>query len=149
MKTDINQRFIVAVQYLISEKIEPKKSEISKNLEISPSKFSEILNKRMSLGMEDASRFCQVYNISTDWLLLGRGEMLITEEKHLSSSVIQDVFPYNLEFGKKKSDAFDLLRLLERTIERHEKTIEFQQDTIIKLNLKLEATEKELKVLRR
>lgn len=75
-KIDINKRFILAVNALISEGIVPTKGTISDVLGVKPSKFSEILNERMNVGVDMLADLCHVYNISADWLLLGEGSML-------------------------------------------------------------------------
>lgn len=78
-KIDINKRFIFAVNALISEGIVPTKGTISDVLGVKPSKFSEILNERMNVGVDMLADLCHVYNISADWLLLGEGSMLRNE----------------------------------------------------------------------
>lgn len=78
-KIDINKRFVFAVNALISEGIVPTKGTISDVLGVKPSKFSEILNERMNVGVDMLADLCHVYNISADWLLLGEGSMLRNE----------------------------------------------------------------------
>lgn len=75
-KDTINQRFIFSVDYIISEKIAPTKASIAQNLDIKTSKFSEILNKRMSVSAELLSNFSRKYGISVEWLITGEGDML-------------------------------------------------------------------------
>ncbi|MDR1197404.1 MAG: hypothetical protein LBK94_00095 [Prevotellaceae bacterium] len=72
----INNRFIEAIFFLIDKKVVKNKSEICQKFNISASKFSEILNKRMLAGTELLSSLCKFYNISSDWLLLNEGKML-------------------------------------------------------------------------
>lgn len=76
MKSIINQRFIDSVYFIISLNKEYNKAKIAFELNMSPSKFSEILNKRMSIGIDSIALFCEKFNVSSDWLLLGRGKIL-------------------------------------------------------------------------
>ncbi len=87
-KTIINQRFIEAVNFVISEKYAKNKSEISEKLNIQKSKFSEILNGRMSVGLEDLANFIDIYNISPMRVLLGEGEMLRSKASTLNEPTI-------------------------------------------------------------
>ena len=82
----INARFIEAVNYLLSNNIEPNKAAICDNLKIKPSKFSEILNQRMNVGTDLAAMLTKSYNIDANWLLTGRGSMLNSEEVTLMNN---------------------------------------------------------------
>lgn len=79
-KVSINQRFTESVNFLISEFKDVNKTSIAEKLKISKSKFSEILNKRMSIGLENLADFTECFNISAEWLLTGKGEMLRTDD---------------------------------------------------------------------
>ena len=50
-KTDINGRFITAINHLIESR-KLSKTSIAQSLGIKPAKFSEILNERMNVGTE-------------------------------------------------------------------------------------------------
>jgi phage repressor protein C with HTH and peptisase S24 domain len=76
MKKLVNQRFIDAVKFIISEKPKTKKSEIAKIIKIGNSTFSEILKKRMNVSIEVLSLLSIHYNFSLEWLINGFGEML-------------------------------------------------------------------------
>lgn len=80
-KISINKRFINAVDYLISKKKVLNKSEISEKLNISKSKFSEILNERMGIGVDLLAVFCEKFDVNSNWLLTGNGSMLKSDEK--------------------------------------------------------------------
>ena len=75
-KEEINSRFLQVINTLLERNIAPSKGDIANTLGIKPAKFSEILNKRMNIGVDIAALTCIHYNISADWLLTGRGEML-------------------------------------------------------------------------
>ena len=73
MKKLINQRFIEAINFIISENPQTQKSEIAKNLEIGKSTLSEILKQRMNVGIDALALLSNKYSISLDWLINGAG----------------------------------------------------------------------------
>lgn len=75
-KLAINRRFIEAVDYLLSTGVVDSKGSLANNLGIKNTKFSEILNLRMNIGTDLAAVVCEKYNISPEWLLLGKGSMM-------------------------------------------------------------------------
>lgn len=89
-KESINARFIQAVNYLLSSGIVGSKGELSEILKIKNSKFSEILNGRMNIGTDLAALICMRFNISSDWLLMGKGEMVQTEKSTYLELVSSD-----------------------------------------------------------
>ena len=72
MKEAINQRFIEAVNVIISTNKEYNKAKIAAKLNIKPSKFSEILSKRMNVSIDSIIVFSDIFKIPIDWLLLGK-----------------------------------------------------------------------------
>ena len=74
---DINERVINAINLILSSKIESNKAELAKKLGVKPTKFSEILNKRMKAGMDIIQKLCDEYNVSADWIITGRGDMFL------------------------------------------------------------------------
>lgn len=77
----INQRFTESVNFIISRKIAKNKAEIAEKLNISRSKFSEILNGRMSIGLDDLANYIIIYNLNSEWFFTGKGEMLLNSEQ--------------------------------------------------------------------
>ena len=75
-KEAINNRFIEAVEFLITSKIVQSKGELAAAIGIKPTKFSEILNGRMNIGTDLAANLCAKFNISAYWMLTGYGSML-------------------------------------------------------------------------
>ena len=73
---DVTQRFVKAVETLINTDVVKNKSAMAKELDISPSKFTEIMKGRMRPGLELFKIISEKYNINPEWLLTGRGEML-------------------------------------------------------------------------
>ncbi len=82
-KYAINQRFIDCINFLISENKAESKTEIAENLNITKSKFSEILNKRMNIGVDTLSLLSNSYKVSVEWLVLGKKPMFIKESNYL------------------------------------------------------------------
>lgn len=81
-KHSINQRFIKSVEYIIFELKTENKSSIAEKIKISKSKFSEILNNRMSIGIENLASFVEVFSIDSNWILTGKGEMLLNSMRN-------------------------------------------------------------------
>lgn len=100
MKKDINQRFIESIEYVLSTKEVYNKSRIASELNISPSKFSEILNKRMNAGVDLIAAFCELFGISSEWMLTGKGQMTV-------ENVMRDE---NIELVRNLQELIDLQR---------------------------------------
>ena len=78
-KIAVNKRVLECLFFLQKRE---KQSEICRKLAVKPAKFSEIMNERMAAGLDIIQNLCIQYDVSPDWLLLGRGEMLrATAEK--------------------------------------------------------------------
>lgn len=74
-KKSINNRFIEAVNFMLSKDNSLTKTAIADALNIGKSKFSEILNERMNANVDIIANFCTLYDINADWLLTGKGEI--------------------------------------------------------------------------
>lgn len=99
-KEEINKRFVEAINYLITNKIVESKTVLAANLEIKPAKFSEILNYRMNIGTDLAGKICDLYNINSNWLLVGKGSMLQnTIVGELSNNPSVGVPYYDVDFA--------------------------------------------------
>lgn len=72
-KDEINTRFHWAVNAILSNNLMPNKTALAESLGVKPSKFSEILNGRMKVGIDMVAIMCDFYNISPDWILMSRG----------------------------------------------------------------------------
>ena len=77
-KEEINDRIIDAINYILNCRDSLSKTELAKEFGFKPSKFSEILNKRMMAGTDVMSMLVRRYKISPQWLLTGDGEMLVS-----------------------------------------------------------------------
>lgn len=89
-KVSINQRFKEAVEFLIKSEKSLNKTSIAEKLDISKSKFSEILNNRMNIGVEDLALFAFHYKIDPNWLLLGIGEIKAGYVQELHSALVEE-----------------------------------------------------------
>lgn len=96
----INQRFTESVNFIISRKIAKNKAEIAENLNIARSKFSEILNGRMSIGLEDLANYILVYNLNFDWFLTGEGEIIKGIEQEISENSSEKYYISKLLLSK-------------------------------------------------
>ena len=77
-KNLINDRFVMALNIILSTR-NISKSELAKSLDISPSKFTEILKKRMLAGSDLISKLCVEFPVSYDFILTGMGPMFFME----------------------------------------------------------------------
>lgn len=77
-KIHINQRVIECINFIGNTE---KMYQISEKLGISKQKLSEITSGRMAAGLDVIQNLCINYNINTDWLITGRGEMLLQEQQ--------------------------------------------------------------------
>lgn len=78
-KNDISARFIEAYEALLIEKKVNDKRDFAAKLGISASMITEISKGRSSVGTSAIQNIVFQFNISADWLLTGRGEMLSDE----------------------------------------------------------------------
>lgn len=127
IKNIVNQRFIDCVNFLIKTKKAPSKSFLAEKFNISTSKFSEILNKRMNVGIDLLIVLASDFNISSDWLLTGEGSMLKNPEVVVSSSQPQENDKYT--------------EALEKQIALLEKNNALLEDKITHLEHRLELAE--------
>ena len=102
-KEAINKRFIYSVDLLISEKKVKSKSVIAKNIQIKPNTLSEILNKRMNIGLDTLALFCEAFNVSANWLLLGKNKSSeASKNKKLKDFSIAEVIDHLLDFPEEE-----------------------------------------------
>lgn len=104
----INQRFRESVDYILLQKFAKSKKEIASIMGIKPSTLSEILKDRMSIGLYMIEPYCVNYNISVDWLITGRGEMM---RNHTAQ---------NEEHAEQKAQYMDLMEMHKQIIKERE-----------------------------
>lgn len=90
-RENINSRALDAIGYLLASNDVYTKTSIAAELGISSSKLSEILGERMRAGTEILSGLSSHFNISSEWLLTGEGEMIrdtSTQEVEMSPDIV-------------------------------------------------------------
>ena len=80
-KEQINSRVIAAVEAVLDKHNELTKTAIAKMLGIKPSTFTEILKGRMNASLDLMALLASNFGVSATWLLVGAGEMFVSEEK--------------------------------------------------------------------
>lgn len=80
-KEQINSRVIAAVEVVLDKHNELTKTAIAKMLGIKPSTFTEILKGRMNASLDLLALLASNFGVSATWLLVGSGEMFVSEEK--------------------------------------------------------------------
>ena len=90
-------RFIEATEYLINKGIVKNKTQLAKEFEISKSKLSEILNKRMRPGFDLFNKLTGKFNFNAEWLLVGVGSMLKSTESAQNVQVFKSKTDHLIE----------------------------------------------------
>lgn len=87
-KEQINSRVLTAVGVVLDTHKELTKTAIAKLLGIKPSTFTEILKGRMNASSDLMALLTSNYGVSATWLLVGTGEMFVSDEQepHNNSS---------------------------------------------------------------
>lgn len=76
--TAINKRFLQAVDAILSDTSGGKytKAIIAADIGTTNSNINRLAtDPNRSITLEQAAKFCELYEVSTDWLLLGAGSM--------------------------------------------------------------------------
>lgn len=74
-KESVNTRVLQAIRWLLERDSNLSKKALADSLNVSPSKFSEILNNRMYAGTDLMAELCEKFDISSYWLLTGHGNI--------------------------------------------------------------------------
>ena len=87
-KEQINRRVLTAVGVVLDTHKKLTKTAIAQLLGIKPSTFTEILKGRMNASTDLMALLTSNYGVSATWLLVGTGEMFVSEEQetHNNSS---------------------------------------------------------------
>ena len=112
--TAVNTRFKIAVNSVIDKGFAKNKSAIADAMDISRSKFSEILNDRMNVGIELLVKFCLEYNANANWLLFERGELFnnYTNDNTINLAAEPEAIEAHNELRQLKKDFNELQRKL-------------------------------------
>ena len=89
----INKRFQDAVDWIISNRKEKNKTLIASKLNISKSKFSEILNDRMNVSAELIAGLYLYYDINPEWILTGQNDLYKNTKE--ATKVKEDDYPFD------------------------------------------------------
>lgn len=89
-KNEINVRFIMAINAILDKKMVNSKVDLAESLNVKPSKFSEILNGRMNVGVDMIATLCDLYRISPDWILMSRGNNMFRETYKMPKIWVDD-----------------------------------------------------------
>lgn len=84
-KNEISARFIKAFNTLLSMGQVSDKKDFASKLGISPSMVTEISKGRSSVGLTAIQNIVLLFNVSSEWLLTGEGDML--KEKDVTTTL--------------------------------------------------------------
>lgn len=126
---EINARAVEAF-YRIMDERNISQTAFAAKLGCAPSKLTEILKGRMSVQIEMIAKICGDYDISADWILLGRGKM-----SRRSDTIVQNVSGNHnataVNGNATTGDGLALqehIKFLERILEEKERTIQILLD---------------------
>ncbi len=89
-KDEINDRAVEALLAIINNGLVATKADLAECLGAKPSKFSEILNYRMKVGVDIIAKICDRYYVNPDWLLMGRGNKVFRNDTNREPYFIED-----------------------------------------------------------
>lgn len=160
-KDIVNQRFINCINFLIESKKVPSKSFLAKTFNISNPKFSEILNNRMNVGVDILMILVSEFNISSEWLLTGQGEMLknapapepAPQESHAGADRYMALLEDKIALLEKNNASLEytisiqekITTSQEREIQRQQEKITSKDQEIQRLKEKITQLKKEAK----
>lgn len=150
-KEEINNRFIRAVNAVISHNLVPNKSALAESLGVKPAKFSEILNGRMKAGTDMLAIMCDFYKVSAEWLLMSRGNNIFRENPNLPKYWVDDddltsIYPSESQKPQKTSSISGAEPFL-ALIREKDDVIRSQAEEIGRLKERVEQLEREKKRL--
>ena len=104
IRENINSRALQAINYLLSTNDLCTKTSMANDLGISASKLSEILGERMKAGTDVLAGLSSEYNISSQWLLTGEGNMVTSENLEDNEEDSELILPCSEEFEYVNND---------------------------------------------
>lgn len=108
----VNERVIEAINFVLEVNFAQNKADFARNFNIKPSKFSEILKKRMTAGMDIIQKLCSEYQISAEWLITGEGKMQKSSDHNNDKPEVAD------------DNIKSLIGILDRTLLEKDKQID-------------------------
>lgn len=140
----INERFIESVNYLLKVKSVKSKTDLAQNLKIGRTTLSEILNKRMNIGIETVAHYCLLYEIRLEWLLNGKGKMIREGEFVPKSPELYDIYLENVhlepKLTEKNIDYKELADVRKEFIELQKEKIKNLENQIFELKKQKESS---------
>ena len=85
-KKDISNRFIEVLNELLKRGCLPDKKAFASSVGCSTSMITEISKGRSNVGVSILQNTVQNYGVSATWLLVGTGEMFVSEEQQPQNS---------------------------------------------------------------
>jgi transcriptional regulator with XRE-family HTH domain len=123
----INERFVKAVNALISDNKEINKKYIAEEIGIGQSALSEILNFRTNISAELISIFCIRFHINPSWILMEEGPIY----SHSETIVIEKDM---LRMIRRKTKEIDQL-LVKFNLDAEEKVQRLSKESIPKKDI--------------
>lgn len=138
-KRAISKRFIESVGSILDSTPGLSKKMIAQSLEISTTKFSEILGSRMQVSTELAAKFCIIYRVDMTWLLTGEiASTDVVQENEDLRNVGDPQTDYELHSNRQLSEENKMLReqlkVLQNVIEDQQALIDAFKDGRIVIN---------------
>ncbi len=148
-KPEINSRIVQALLAIVSNGLVASKSDLAECLGAKPSKFSEILNYRMSAGVDMIAKICDLYDVDPYWALMGRGNKIFRDtSKKLPPYFIESDNDLDRKYHltqKESSTESEIIKTNEHTAMAdmfYQKTLE-QAEIIGQLKARIEQLERE------
>ena len=108
-KKTVNDRVIIAIKYLIKLRPDLTKTMLGDMLGITSSTLSHIMSSRMNASVDLMTTLCLRFQVSADWLLTGRGNM-IDESEGAPSLSHMDMFTQLLDTVKQQAEEIGQLK---------------------------------------
>lgn len=93
LRDDINKRFCEAVNYLLARNLARNKNEVMSKLGLYLGRLSLILGGRANVSTDNIALLVKSYGVSSDWILLGVGEIMASSENAAKTSAPAPPFP--------------------------------------------------------
>ena len=75
-KKTVNDRVIIAINTVLKLRPDLPTTMLSDLLGVSITSFSHLMSSRMNASVDIMNSLCLMFNISADWLLTGRGNII-------------------------------------------------------------------------
>ena len=108
-KNKVNDRVIIALKYLMKLRSDLNKKMLCELLGITSSTLSHIMGSRMNASVDLMTTLCLRFQVSADWLLTGRGNMIDESAGAPSLSHI-DMFTQLLDTIKQQAEQIGKLK---------------------------------------